>query len=211
MNNDNNDNNDFKIRFYESGVGDYGMDMNLVSYDRAMFIAHKLYGCPINELVKRIDEPEDGIYVSTELPKKHWYQIYRQHILNLDCDSEVDMLRAVEDLKKLNITYCRIQSTPGHYWIVCDKIGSISELYKFALNIAGVDRNYLYGTIDKRKFIIRAYPKKTIPLFIDSFTVGSIEFKEWLAEFKRYWSSEDMSWVASQISIAIDATYEKEN
>jgi hypothetical protein len=116
-----------------------------------------------------------------------------QYVLALDCDGLNEMLAACNVIKSYyKWNYVAVKSTASHYWVIVDKVGSISELVAIMRKIPGVDTRYI-DYVEKRGYIVlRAMPKDVMPIFPDDeakFTNNLA--RTWFREFKQHWQSED--------------------
>lgn len=102
--------------------------------------------------------------VSTRIPyptKSIWNWFHRRlHILVLDCDSLEEMYAAVKVLKRDNIPWAGIESSPDHFWIITDKVGTFKEILPILKSIPGVDKRYVKATETWKRLHLRAIPRK---------------------------------------------------
>lgn len=119
----------------------------------------------------------------------------RQHILAFDCDGE-DGLRQIKTfLFGMEIEHACIQSSPGHYWVICDKIiKNIShESSPFQL-APGADKKHVKMAAENRVIVFRGWPKHKSSIdyrpqfethYFQNDAVG-----EWYADLHDYFNSE---------------------
>lgn len=144
----------------------------------------------IEGIKKKIDKPNQlNYYISSRLNRF-------SHLLTVDCDGQKQFERAQSFLNDRKIDYVGIESSPGHYWIICNKKGRLKNLVRFLETIPGVDPKYSGCAYVNKGLVLRAFPKK---LFIPKFVVYSYfsnventEFRRWVDNFYNYWHSEDM-------------------
>lgn len=151
-------------------------------------------------------------FMTTRLPRRLFRRA--KHIMALDCDSYNDMRSATGSLFFNQISHCVIESSPGRYWVIADRVGRVKELYPLMM-IAGVDRDYVRFTDYRESFHLRAYPKNGfIPRQVGIWMSRDINsfrthtgntpehyrlYREWLSAFLDYWNSSDMRFVAGNL------------
>jgi len=143
--------------------------------------------------ITNIDEV--SIYVTTRV-KKSLMSSSNLYILSLDCDSEIDKNKATGYLEDYSISHYVIESSPSHYWIICNFVDSIHQVVEQMKLIPGVDKSYV-DIADKRKVLnLRAFPKNgVIPKFtqnIPESTKSNNLYVQWLRDFAHYWISDEM-------------------
>lgn len=126
---------------------------------------------------------------------KTWFSDHQ--LMVLDCDSEGEMLATCHWLKtECGITYDLIQSgTPGHYWVITDRVGKWKDIYKIMSIIPGVCAKYKEYCIKNKKMAIRAFPKMingkpSKPMFTDEISITDFVPRQWLLAIKAYYDSE---------------------
>ena len=137
-----------------------------------------------------------------------------KHVLTLDCDSYRDMRLATGYLFTERISHTVIESSPGKYWVVTDKVGRFKELHNFMSTIPGVDREYVSFAYSRKAFNLRAFPRRGyIPRRVGNWdhgresTLGSqgyqsekhLKYTQWINEFMMYWGSNLMVDVSTNI------------
>lgn len=109
----------------------------------------------------------------------------RLQILVLDCDDLESMYAAVRILKRDNIQWAGIESSPDHFWIITDKIGTFSELLQILEAIPGVDPDYVKFTKVYERFHLRAISNSAgSPKFGPSDDLRDHRVIDWYAEFQ---------------------------
>jgi len=121
-----------------------------------------------------------------------------EYLMILDCDSFDEMMEATSCLDKGEIKYFCVNSSPARYWVICDKIGTVSDLTSIMYAIPGVDYNYTYCASLQGVLLYRGFPKPGfIPKIGDiSKLKGSPLFKRWISRFKEYWESKEVEELA---------------
>ena len=162
-----------------------------------------------DRLVDDSIDTTDGIltlFMSTKI-SRGWFRS-NWHVMALDCDAFADMQMAGRTLKEDDISHIVIESTPGKYWILANKVGKFQDVYRYARSVPGVDRQYLRFTRDNREFHLRAYPKRGyIPVvrgqwvshrdrlngsaYEDMFSYNGnrSKWRKWLRNWGNYWDS----------------------
>lgn len=100
----------------------------------------------------------------TVLPKTgYWWQYWKQrlHVMVLDVDSTANLIAATKVLKRDGIGWAGIESSPGHFWLVTDKIGQFNELFSYMEALPGVDPKYVKGTKKWKSFMLRAIARNS--------------------------------------------------
>jgi len=139
------------------------------------------------------------------------------HILALDCDSDSDLQAAMSHMENYRFSYYVIESSPGHYWVICDHITFIKEIGNMMDAIPGVDSAYINHTRGRKRVILRAFPKNCRrPVFgvhcrphslhqdiMHGDSEASIficnPFRRFIRDFHSYWNSDMMDYVIEQI------------
>ena len=120
------------------------------------YLTGKLLG--INK-AKLSEEFSKGVFrglVSTQVAESNQYTL---HLLALDCDSREDTEKAIRDLNVRGIGYSLIESSPFHFWIITDFIGSVSECLSVMDNIKGTHSEYITWTRRQGYLFLRAFPR----------------------------------------------------
>lgn len=132
-----------------------------------------------------------------------------KYFMVLDCDSQEDSRRIMENLTNRQIDYIRVPTgTQGHYWFFCNKIGTIDELIPIMKQIPGCDQRYVDHCRRNNSIHVRAFPKNGITPRVDRIEVtenedifvkvndasaksfkGYRELCKWIKEFRQYWLS----------------------
>lgn len=152
---------------------------------------YKRHQTTIKKFMRQITNLDSHYFAANSIIKKHWLRPNTQ-ILLLDCDTTEKMLATCNTLHSLNIPYAPIQSSPGKYWIITNKIGPFEELHDLAKGIPGIDRDYLRNCIKWGTFALRLTPingKQAI--FPNSHNLTG-PANQWYNEFKTLWESEPM-------------------
>lgn len=115
----------------------------------------------------------------------------------LDCDSWNDMIAAKHWIKShYGLNSVEIESSPGKFWVIVDKMMGLKEARSIILTTPGVDENYqVYIKHYRRGYkciLVRACPKENgyIPDFrqIDKITHPLI--LKWAKELKHWYEEE---------------------
>jgi len=128
----------------------------------------------------------------------------------LDCDSLADMQAATNQLMRQDISYLIMESSPGRYWVIADRVGTFKELFPLFSVIRGVDRNYVRCASSYKEFHLRAYPKRGyIPQLRGRWVSSQCQFMNkfrcWTQAWLRYWESDYMREVASNIIFGVNS------
>lgn len=137
---------------------------------------------------------EGSLFVTTRVKKGLLSS--NLHIMSLDCDSESNKNKAQSYLNNYSIDHYLIESTRGHYWIICNFVDSIHQVIEQMKLIPGVDTEYV-KIAEKRKILnLRAYPRGgTIPRFTQAIPEGeglNDLYVQWIKDFAHYWMSDEM-------------------
>lgn len=102
--------------------------------------------------------------VSTRIPYPtrsiwNWFR-RRLHILVLDCDSLDEMYAAVRVLKRDNIGWVGIESSPDHFWIITDVVDTFKRIFPILEAMPGVDNSYIKATKTWKRLHLRAIPRQ---------------------------------------------------
>lgn len=138
----------------------------------------------------------------------------KRYIVYLDCDTQSDCTKSLNCLLALYPTLRRvvIESSPGKYWIVLDKILNKRDFIEFVSVINGVDQKFVKFLRKTRHICIRAFPKNGFqPRVVDeNFQVVSStddmlyisgrfsnnQTRHWVQSFVNYWKySEPAKWM----------------
>jgi hypothetical protein len=119
----------------------------------------------------------------------------RQHILAFDCDGDDGLCQVKKFLYGMEIEYASIQSSPGHWWIICDKIiknlGHESSLFQLA---PGTDKRHVKMAAENGVIVFRGWPKHKSSIdyrpqfethYFQNDAVG-----EWYADLHDYFNSD---------------------
>lgn len=128
--------------------------------------------------------------VSTRLPhpvSSIWNRFRRRlHILVLDCDSLEEMYAAVRVLKRDNIPWVGIESSPDHFWIITDIVGTFKEIFPILKAIPGVDSRYVKATETWKRLHLRAISRKNSrPKFGEPTDLRDQRVINWYNSFKK--------------------------
>jgi len=140
-----------------------------------------------------------NFFVRCRLPGKF---LRHDYFLVLDCDSERAKNLAIEELVYRKIEFLIVESSPDHFWIVCDYISKNKKnLKKIAMTIPGCDENY-FKVIENIGCVLRAYPKgPNRPIIHFSEEFKNERIIEWLEAFQRFWKMEVMDHFVEQAFI----------
>jgi len=127
------------------------------------------------------------------------------HALILDCDCDGSMMAACHWIKtEMKLGYTVIISSPNHYWIVVDMVGSWSKIHTAMTLIPGVDKRYTQLSDKRRCSYIRAVPKANC---VPKFQQDCLEqlrhplAREWLWKYKSYIESEDFRKICKAVRL----------
>jgi hypothetical protein len=147
---------------------------------------------------KVLHDPENlNAYVLPRL-KKSWFKRKSQYFLTLDCDSPQNGRRATKELDRRNIKYIIIESSPDHFWIVCDYVDTLANIVHIMEEIPGCDIEYIKFCWNGKYIPLRAFLKSPhFPVFhgMDQLDQYSSQFQEWIRQFEAYWKTPDMQWI----------------
>ncbi len=123
-----------------------------------------------------------------------------KHIMFLDCDHG-NIEETISHLKENGIqNFQLIESSAGHFWLICDIFNSFEKLLYIAETIPNVDYEYLETSNVSKSFCLRCYPKACLPKFIDFKNLkGSDEFINWTTQLKQYWDRPIMQWAVKNM------------
>jgi hypothetical protein len=124
-----------------------------------------------------------------------------KYLLLLDCDSIKDRDSAVAFLDKKKIRSFQIQSSPGKYWVVGDKVDTVKNNTYLMEEIPGVDQRFTSCSKTQGILLYRGFPKPGfIPQFDDTSEFKGMGcFEKWILKFKEYWESEDMEEISGNL------------
>lgn len=123
---------------------------------------------------------------------KSWFVVPKQ-VLLLDCDGTAEMLAACNQLKFLELGYALIQSSPGRYWVVVDKVSDFYTLYNIANCIPGVDDEYMKLAKSHGMFYLRLTPwEGKRPLFEGPEGLSDPLVVEWYNAFEELWNQPEV-------------------
>lgn len=130
--------------------------------------------------------------------KKSWFKRSSKYFLTLDCDSRQNGARAAKELDRRNIKYIVIESSPEHFWIICDYVDTLWNIIRIMEEIPGCDLEYIKFCASGKYIPLRAFLKSPhFPVFhgTDKLDQYSKPFREWIKQFEAYWQTEDMKWL----------------
>lgn len=154
-----------------------------------------------------------GGVVSTQVtnPTRLWpFKSRAKHVAVLDCDSEDAMLAAAHWIKtEYGVAYTPIESSPGHYWLVTDLVGTIDHLIYQMHEIPGIDPKFIDLCRRQRMISVRVHPKvcegETIQLRSPKFRPDSALTnplaKGWYNAFVSYFDSPDYKKICKAIML----------
>lgn len=124
-----------------------------------------------------------------------------KYLIVLDCDSIEDKDRSIDYLKYKKIRHFIIESSPGKFWIIGDKLASAKNHAAELIKLDSLDKNYVICSGKRDTFVLRAFPKPGFtPKFDDtSMFRGKGYFEKWILEFKEYWETEEMKSIANTL------------
>jgi len=137
--------------------------------------------------------------VSTRLPKtgRWWFTRFfekRQHILVLDCDGQNEMIATASALRADGIKWIGVESSPGRYWFICEKVGLFRDLYSKMQAMPGNDTRYTDLVKNRKMFLLRAIRhKNSCPSFTIENEVKDPRVLQWYKEFKAIHEDEVIS------------------
>lgn len=162
------------------------MDRLVESYHGQVDEIKPLKGRYIDAVLALINGiPKKGYITADTCVSDHIFLRSRQHVMVVDCDGMNNMLAAVRSLKLDNIAYMPIQSSPEHFWIVADYIGTIKDVVAKMRTIPGADSDHTYMASQHKAVFLRAMPRfKDSPVFLDDDSMLSPPVQKWYREFK---------------------------
>lgn len=164
-------------------------------------VLKRLSGAGIHFVLKKqYLTPEQNLkcVVSTQI--SGWWKFRKRWLLVLDCDSHENKEKATEELRLLSIKYKVFMSSPNHYWVVTNYIGSFKNCLNFMQSIPGVDREFI-GFCSKYKGIcLRAFPKDGYrPNLSSNWDSFHGKASLWAEAFLKYWGgSPIVNWLISR-------------
>lgn len=130
-----------------------------------------------------------GIVLSSQV--SGWWIFRKKWLLVLDCDSLVDKEKTLDELCLLGIKFKVIQSSPLHYWVVTNYIGSFKKCMLIMSAIPGVDKNFIEFCDKYEKIVLRVFPKEGYrPNTAQDFDSFSGRAKLWGELLQRWWGGE---------------------
>lgn len=151
--------------------------------------------------LKRVQMVDDSYFImnaEVSTPSRWgrwWRKEVSKSVLLLDCDSTDRMLAASHTLATRNIKYVPIQSSPGRYWIVADRVDKMSILLFEMQTIPGVDTSYVEVACRTNFLALRVVPTEgKMALFQDG---GADHFtnplaRGWYNDFKSLWDRPEI-------------------
>jgi hypothetical protein len=126
---------------------------------------------------------------------------FRKWILALDCDSPEARSQAQEDLESRTTGYVTFESSPGHYWIIVDYVGSLKKcLWKMG-TIPGVDPQYKTYCKNMKGIFLRSWTKAGVtPFRLGSSVYSSRRRKvdDWCRLFYDWFEQPTILWIEQQ-------------
>ena len=186
-------------------------------YSSRSILASKKYDEFIYRMKRESLEDESSLYAHHHITTRVKKRFLRKdlYLMVLDCDSREDASLAEAELNRQRIKGFFVESTPDHFWIICDFVATVPEIIEKMAIIPGVDREFVKHIRGKGKINLRAYPKRdgVVPIFrgydidrvnwvLDS-ALSAIEdsflYTNWLLDFYKYWNdNEDMRIIVRQ-------------
>lgn len=150
------------------------------------YLTGRLLGINKPKLSEEFNKGVFRVLISTQVAESSL------HLLALDCDSREDVGKAVQDLNVRGIGYALIESSPFHFWIITDFIGSVSECISVMNNITGTHSEYITWARRQGDLFLRAFPRNGFrPILGEiSFRLSCGKAFEWFKAFSGYWHSQ---------------------
>lgn len=149
-------------------------------------------------------------YISTQVPG---FLFWKKWIVGLDCDSQEDRVKAVEEIRSFDLKYEIIESSPGKFWIIVDYTGSLKKCINFMKSIPGVDTQFINKCERDKRIILRAFPKNGfIPHFENPVpSLDHYSCTSWFYDFKKWWNcGGTVEWLASHQRVLVEERIKEE-
>jgi hypothetical protein len=131
-------------------------------------------------------------FITGRVKKGGCFLLPDKYLMLLDVDGEKEKEQVMERLNIQNIEHFVIQSSPGKYWIVGNKLASVKNHVKEMMTIPEVDQNYVKCSNNQDALLFRAFPKPGFtPKFGDMSKLDrDTLYGKWIFRFKEYWESK---------------------
>lgn len=119
--------------------------------------------------------------------------VFSDHVLVLDCDGLEQLIAAKHVLADRGLASAEIESSPEHYWVVCNVYDDIAAVCDLAQTIPGPDRAHITLCKSEHRISIGASPKHRgiSPIFGDPSALTGKPL-EWFLAFQAHWQSPEM-------------------
>lgn len=156
------------------------------SYDEQIKVIERQRGDYLDAALALVAERPTGYMSMSTCISKWWVPCrFKSHVMVLDCDSMPGMLASARSLKLDNIGYVPVQSSPEHYWLVTNYVGTLQKILTKMAGIPGIDMRHRAMAKKHQNLHIRAMPRATdMPLFTDDDSVLSKPVRKWYRSLK---------------------------
>lgn len=174
-------------------------------YSSRRYLSTESYGDFMHQMVRSsVHNPENiGGYVWAAVRRPKLLMFPKPlYLMVLDCDSHQGMTDATDELYRRGIAKYVVESSPGHFWVICDYIADHKRTIREMETIPGVDGKYINCCRQNNTIVLRAYPKICgVPVFPDPLPIPKKvdHFSSWIRSFRSHWLSPDMTRVVENI------------
>jgi hypothetical protein len=114
-----------------------------------------------------------------------------KYIYGVDCDSLDDAIKARSYAEEtLHLPCVSVESSPEHFWIFFDKIGTFDQVIDWASNTPGVDKGWIDSCQREKKIALRAFPKDTLYPRLPLCSLTNPTLVRWYGELRQYYASD---------------------
>jgi hypothetical protein len=108
------------------------------------------------------------------------------HLLALDIDGQDCTIAAASYLKREDIRYVPVVSSPTHCWLITDFVGTFKEVEWHLSRCPGVDQKFVDISTKRQRLHLRAYslPGREVEFPEDITELRSPLARKWLTEFR---------------------------
>jgi hypothetical protein len=124
--------------------------------------------------------------ISTAQPAR--FMKFRRHLLGLDCDDPAGLDLTLAWLKRKDIRYSLMESSPRRHWVLCEHVDTWGNTIDLMRDVPGVDRNHVEASRQYGRITFRAFPKLAgYPRPADAVHFLDLELERWLTAFRDYY------------------------